>query len=140
MALIVSSILSTSPCLTPSELARPEPRISTLPNSFLRPAIAAIFVVPISSPTTLGCCSCCILILFLVVVYGVLIVNGHSFHILHFLSNFIIYYSTFIIQYSLTLLLHPNHLPCVSYIQLLVRIHSRFAQHLLIEQQQPFKF
>src|SRR5580693_1083834 len=55
MALIVSSILSTWPCLTPLELARPKPRISSLPYSFLRPAMAAIFVVPISSPTIMGC-------------------------------------------------------------------------------------
>src|SRR5580698_2670782 len=55
MALIVSSILSTWPCFTPLELARPKPRISNLPYSFLRPAMAAIFVVPMSSPTIMGC-------------------------------------------------------------------------------------
>src|ERR1043165_7311173 len=67
---MVSSILSTCPCLTPFELALPKPMISSLPNSFFRPAIAAIFVVPISSPTIRGCCSCCIRILFLVLVWG----------------------------------------------------------------------
>src|SRR5882757_2307481 len=55
MALIVSSILSTWPCFTPLELALPKPSISSLPNSFLRPAITAILVVPMSSPTIMGC-------------------------------------------------------------------------------------
>src|ERR1700712_4967748 len=55
MALMVSSIFSTCPCFTPLEFARPKPSISSLPYSFLRPAMAAIFVVPMSSPTIMGC-------------------------------------------------------------------------------------
>src|SRR4029077_8072870 len=55
MALMVSSMFRTCPCLTPLEFARPKPRISSLPYSFLRPAMAAILVVPISSPTIMGC-------------------------------------------------------------------------------------
>src|SRR5882724_6386245 len=55
MALMVSSIFSTWPCFTPLLLARPKPSISSFPYSFLRPAIQAILVVPISSPTIIGC-------------------------------------------------------------------------------------
>src|SRR5882757_3949527 len=55
MALMVSSIFSTWPCFTPLLLARPKPSISSLPYSFLRPAIQAILVVPMSSPTIIGC-------------------------------------------------------------------------------------
>src|SRR5690242_516707 len=48
-------MFNTIPCCTPLLLARPNPRISNLPNSFFLPAMAAILVVPISSPTIMGC-------------------------------------------------------------------------------------
>src|SRR5215211_7860553 len=48
-------MLSTCPCLTPLEFDLPKPKISSLPHSFLRPAITAILVVPMSSPTIIGC-------------------------------------------------------------------------------------
>src|SRR3954453_18972852 len=54
MALIVCSMLRTCPCCTPVLFARPNPRISNLPYSFFRPAIAAILVVPMSRPTIIG--------------------------------------------------------------------------------------
>src|SRR4029078_10138298 len=47
-------MFNTCPCCTPLLLARPNPRISSLPNSFFLPAIAAILVVPISRPTMIG--------------------------------------------------------------------------------------
>src|SRR5689334_6282927 len=127
MALIVSSILSTCPCLTPLELALPKPMISSLPNSFFRPAIAAIFVVPISSPTIMGCCSCCIS-------YPVFscCIEGASLYIIQSFVS--------VLTMSLFTLLHSYYLSRVSYIQLLVYIHSGLTQHLLIKQQQPFKF
>src|SRR6185312_13456151 len=55
MALMVWSMFNTMPCCTPLLLARPKPRISSLPNSFFLPAMAAILVVPMSRPTIMGC-------------------------------------------------------------------------------------
>src|SRR5450432_4942813 len=79
MALMVSSIFSTWPCFTPFELARPKPRISNLPYSFLRPAMAAILVVPISSPTIMGCSWFMVwfdLLLFLMFIAGFYLIIG----------------------------------------------------------------
>src|SRR6476661_1701215 len=60
IASTVLSILRTMPRETPSDTALPMPRISSFPNSFLRPTKAQIFVVPMSSPTTiLSCCIKC---------------------------------------------------------------------------------
>src|SRR5664279_59064 len=81
MALMVSSIFSTWPCLTPLEFARPKPSISSLPYSFLRPAMAAILVVPMSSPTIMGCSwfmVCFNLLLFLMFIASFNLLVGFS--------------------------------------------------------------
>ena len=52
MALTVFSILVTTPRITPTLSTLPTPKISSLPYSFLRPATAQTFVVPMSSATT----------------------------------------------------------------------------------------
>src|ERR1041385_2457945 len=72
MALIVSSMFSTCPCFTPLLLARPNPRISSLPNSFFLPAMTAILVVPMSRPTIMGCSLfiVCVLVVCLLLVTG----------------------------------------------------------------------
>src|SRR6185436_8957887 len=77
MAFIVSSMFSTWPCFTPLLLARPKPRISSFPNSFLRPAITAILVVPMSRPTIMGC-SLFMILLFLVVYLRGLRASGEA--------------------------------------------------------------
>src|SRR5689334_9929158 len=71
MAYTVLSMLKTIPFTTPSDSALPMPSTSSFPNSFLRPTITQILVVPMSSPTTIFSCSmiailfsgCCILYL-----------------------------------------------------------------------------
>src|SRR5690606_4553476 len=50
-------MLNTMPFTTPSDSALPIPSTSSLPNSFFRPAMAQILVVPISRPTTIFSCS-----------------------------------------------------------------------------------
>ena len=49
---MVCSMFATTPRCTPKDSDLPILKISTLPNWFLKPTIAAILVVPISSPTT----------------------------------------------------------------------------------------
>ena len=53
MAITVLSILVTIPRITPSETALPIPNTSSFPYSFFVPTITQIFVVPMSSPTTI---------------------------------------------------------------------------------------
>src|SRR5690606_35000797 len=54
MLATVLSMFATTPLDTPADSALPVPRISTFPNSFLRPTIAAILEVPMSSPTMIS--------------------------------------------------------------------------------------
>ena len=49
----VFSILATTPCITPNDSLFPSEIISILLCSFRRPIKQAIFVVPISKPTTI---------------------------------------------------------------------------------------
>ena len=52
IALTVFSIFVTTPRITPTLSTLPTPKISSLPCSFLRPAMAHTLVVPMSSATT----------------------------------------------------------------------------------------
>src|SRR5690606_9355699 len=47
-------MLATTPRLTPEDSARPTPNTSILFFPFRRPTVTHIFVVPMSSPTTIG--------------------------------------------------------------------------------------
>src|ERR1051326_5394571 len=88
MALIVSSMFSTCPCFTPLLLARPNPRISSLPNSFFLPAMTAILVVPMSRPTIMGCS----LFIVCVLVVCLLLFTGYGLWVMGYGLRFCYYH------------------------------------------------
>src|ERR1035437_3758058 len=88
-------MFSTIPCCTPLLLARPKPRISSLPNSFLRPAMAAIFVVPMSRPTIMGCSLFIVVCVFVVKPHPCSLSEREGDQALKIFLSFVFYNSSF---------------------------------------------